>query len=211
MDDSSVIGDVGSAASIGINAASGNWIGAAIGAIGLGTSLFGSLSSAGVSKQSAQLSAQNASLEGNENAVRQQAMLTNARRSQLEIVRNAQRARAMSVQTSTTQGAQYGSGAAGGAAETTNEGYFGLQGVNQQVAFGQQMFGLDATISQNKVRMAQLGGTAATDQGIASIGGALMKSGPALGNIFGGIGSKPPGIGNFSNGGNDGAAPTWGG
>lgn len=180
--------EAGAAAGIGISAATGNWIGAAVGAIGLGVSLFGSMGQADVAKKEAGVSAQIAGEEEQQNNVRQQAMMISAQRSQLQIVRNAQRARAMSIQTSTTQGASYGSGAAGGQAETTNEGYYGLQGVNNQVDFGKQMFGIDAQISQNKIQLAQLGGQSATDQGIASIGGAIMKAGPTIGAFSGNIG-----------------------
>lgn len=198
--DSSTTSDIGSAAGIGINALSGNWIGAAIGVVGLGASLFGGVGAASSSKQIASLEQQKAatsmdtaSLEERQDQVRQQAMQLSSRRSQMENLRNTQRARAMAIQSGTSQGAQYGSGVAGGVSGTEAQGAYGALGINQSLQQGNQMFSLNQSIDQNKIEIAQLGGqeasvqgTAATYQGIASVGGALTKAGPTIGNIFSG-------------------------
>jgi len=194
------IGDaVGDAAGIGINAASGNYLGAAIGLVGLGASIFGGIGqanaakeTAGLEKQKYQVSENTAQLEMQQNAVRRQAMEMSARRSQLETLRTAQRARAFAIQAGATQtGSLTGSGIQGGIAETENQGLFGLQGINQSLQSGRQMFGLDASIDANKIRMAQIGaqeadvqGNSATSAGIASIGGSLIKAGPTIGGFF---------------------------
>lgn len=195
--DSSTTSDLTAAAGIGINAASGNWIGAAIGLVGLGGSLFGGVGQAGASKQMAGLEQQKAALSMNtagleeqQDAVRQQAMELSNRRSQLENVRNTQRARAMAVQAGVSQGAQYGSGVAGGVASTEAQGTYGAVGLNQSLQQGESMFALNKSIDQNKIAMAGLGGqeasvqgSAATSAGIASLGGSLMKAAPMLGNM----------------------------
>lgn len=182
---------------------------AGLGAVSLGTSLIGMFGAASTAQQTASVSRDISGLEGQENNVRQQAMQESAGRSQLQTLRTAQRARSMAVQAGATQtGSLTGSGVQGGEAETTSEGYFGLQGINNQVGFGTSLFGLDSKISADKMQLASLGGTSATYQGITSLGGSMLKATPLVSNIFGG---KPQGIGTFSNGGNDGAAPTWGG
>lgn len=180
-----------------------------LGVVGLGTSLYGMFGSVSNAHAESQVSQDEIGLEQKQNDVRQQAMETSGRRNQLQILRTTQRARAMAVQAGSSQtGSLTGSGVQGGIAETTNEGYYGLQGVNQQLSFGRSLFGLDASISADKQRMSQLKGSDATDQGITSLGNAAMKIGPTVGNIFGG-GNRGQ-LGTFSNGGNDGMAPTWG-
>jgi|SRR6185312_528257 len=165
-----------------------------LGIVGLGTSLFGGFSGASASKQYAQqsaaLSQQITQNELQQNAVRQQAMEMSARRNQLEVLRNTQRARAQGLNAAVNQGAQYGSGTAGGLAEVTNEGAFGVQGVRNELQLGESMFGLTNSLTGLRGQFAQLQSqyqsTEATDQGIASLGGALMKSGPMIGNLMGG-------------------------
>lgn len=173
-----------------------------MGVVSLGSSLiggigqmFGASSTSKLEQEKAQVSANTAQLEMQENSVRQESMEMSARRSQLETIRNTQRARAFATQAGVSQGAQFGSGMAGGLAEVTNEGAFGLQGINNNLALGRQMFGLDAKIDQNKIQMAQLGGDEASVQGqsamfggLSSLGGAMMKAGPTIGNIFKGFG-----------------------
>lgn len=204
MDDSSVTSDVGSAANIGLNAATGNWIGAAVGAIGLGASLFGGLGSSSAAKQQAQASSNIAGLEGQENQVRQQAMQMSASRQQLQILRQTQQARAMALNASTGQGGgstlnNNSSGIQGGLASVDQEGNFAAGGVRQQLQFGNQMFGLDAQITQQKMLAAQSAGTSATMQGISSIGGALTKSSGTIGNFAGNVsGSLSNGLSNLS-------------
>lgn len=151
--------------------------------IGLATGIFGGISSANNAKQQTQLSQQMVGTEMQENNVRQQAMQVQGQRQQLEVMRNAQRQRAMAVQAGVTQGAQYGSGLAGGTASVTDQATFGLQGINKNLEAGTQMFGLSNQLSEQRIQMAALGGQAATDQGISTLGGAIMKSAPMLGPL----------------------------
>lgn len=156
----------------------------ALGIIGLGTSLFGGLSQAHTAHEQAQVSSQIYGLEGQENAVRQHAMEMSSQRSQLETLRTTQRARAMAINAGASQtGSLQGSGVQGGIAETESQGAWGLQGINNQLSFGRQMFGLDSQISLKRMQLANLGGNMATDQGITSLGGALLNSSPALGRM----------------------------
>lgn len=158
----------------------------ALGIGGLAASLFGGFMSSRVSKEEAGVSADIAQLEGQENQVRRDAMNASANRADLETLRTGQRARAAAVQAGVTQtGSLTGSGVQGGIAETTNETAYGIGGIEQQRAFGNRMFNLDALISQDRVRLAQLGGQASTYQGVTSLGGSLLTAGPKIGAAFG--------------------------
>ena len=74
-----------------------------IGVAGLAMSIFGGSSMSSTAKESAQVSQQMFATEEDENNVRRQAMEMSARRSQIETLRTAQRARAMAVQAGSTQ------------------------------------------------------------------------------------------------------------
>jgi hypothetical protein len=152
-----------------------------LGVVGLGMSIFGSVSGAGVAKQEAQVSSNEATQEQSINNAKQQQMQLQAQRSQLENFRNVQRARAQGLNSATNQGAQFGSGLAGGQAEATDQGAYNSLGINQSLQTGNQIAGFNQNITNDKIQMAQLGGQAATDAGIASLGGAVMKAGPIIG------------------------------
>lgn len=163
----------------------------AIGAVGLGMQIFGGLSGAKVARQQAQVSEDEAKQEQSINDTKQQAMVVQNNRMQIENSRNMQRQRAQAENASVNQGAQFGSGIQGGLAQVTDQGMFNGLGNNQAVQTGQEINSFNKNISSDKQQMAQLGGQAATDAGIASMGGALLKSGPVIGqlgqNAWGGI------------------------
>lgn len=145
--------------------------------------IFGGVSSAQNAKAQAKVSQDEATQEQGINDAKQQAMELQGRRTQLENVRNNQRARAMAVQSATTQGAQFGSGLQGGLAQIQDQSLFNMQGVNDALQTGRQIAGFNQNITNDKLQMAQLGGQAATDQGISSLGGALLKAGPTIGQL----------------------------
>lgn len=173
-------------------------ISAALAVVGVGTSLFGMFSQSHVASQVAGVSVSKAETEGQENDVRQSAMEMSGRRSQMEALRTAQRARAQAVQAGTNQGAQYGTGETAGAQHTTAEGDYGLQGIQGQLGFGRQLFGLDKQITADNIQLAQLKGQEATDQGISSLGQGITKAAGPLGNIFGGGKSSNAGSSSFN-------------
>lgn len=151
--------------------------------VGLGMQIFGGMGASEKASQIAGVQAGIAQNEGRINDVRRQQMQFEARRSQLEIFRNAQRARAQGLNAATNQGAQMGSGLQGGQAQATNQGLFNAKGVNQNLAFGENIFGIQGDITKQKMQVSQLGGEMATDQGIASLGSSIFKAGPTIGNI----------------------------
>lgn len=161
-----------------------------LGAVGLGMSLFGASKQASNAKAQAAVSMEIAKKELAINAEKQKAMELNGRRQQMEIFRNTQRARAQSLQAATTQGASFGSGLQGGLAEIASQGLFNLFGVNRALDTGRTIAGYNDGISQDKIKLAQLGGEAADSQIFNTLGGALMKIGPTVGPMFGGFGSS---------------------
>jgi hypothetical protein len=155
---------------------------AAIGAISSG--IGGYESYQGAKKQNA---AQNAitGYEQQENQVRQQQMELNSQRSQMETLRNQQRARAMALNAATSQGAQYGSGLSGGYGQISGQANTQLLANSQNTALGEQTFGLDAMISQQKINYANAGSQVALGQGISAFGSNIAGSVKSLSNITG--------------------------
>ncbi len=154
-----------------------------IAAVGLGISIFGGMSSAAVSKQQAQVSGQIAGDEQQINVQRQQQMQLEARRSQLQNFRNTQRLRAQSTAAAVNQGAQFGSGLPGGQAGIQDQSLENSRGIYQGMAISNNIFDINSDISGKKQQLASLGGQAAADQGLASLGGALVKSAPIIGGF----------------------------
>src|SRR5882762_9034564 len=157
--------------------------------VGLGLSIFGGASSASDAKHAAQIQSNIAGLEGGLEDQRHTAMELAARRNSLEVLRANQRARSTAINNATNQGAQFGSGLQGGLAQVQDQGLFNLAGVNQNLEIGEAMFGINKQITGQKQQLTQVQGQQATDQGIASLGGALVKSGPMLGSIGSSIGA----------------------
>jgi len=169
-------------------------------ALGMGLKLFGAFSGASdtenYSKQINSYEQEKFGLEKQVNDQRRQAMELSARRQQLEIFRNTQRARAQGLNAAVNQGAQFGSGIQGGQAGTLNQGLFNALGVNQNLAIGRNIFGLDDQITgvnaKESTVKSQMQADLAQDQAWQSLGGSLLQSSGTIGNIGGAIG------GNFS-------------
>src|SRR6266446_5197478 len=150
-----IAGDVGTAAAGGFNPVS---IG--LGLAGLAMQVFGGLGAADVSKQQARISAQVAGVSGEIagdelqiQAQKQQQMQLEANRMQLQNFRNVQQARARSLASATTQGAEFGSGLEGGLASASDQGNVNALGINQNLEIGRNIFGIDTDISQKKIQI----------------------------------------------------------
>lgn len=152
-----------------------------LGLAGLGMQLFGGFGAASVSRQQAQVSADIAGQEEQINQQKQQQMQLEYQRSSLQNFRATQQAHARNLAAATSEGAQFGSGLAGGQAGATAEGAYNQLGLNQNYQVGMNINRLNSNISSDRIQLAQLGGQAATDQGIASLGGAIMHAGPTVG------------------------------
>lgn len=165
-----------------------------LGAVGLGLQIFGGMESAAISKQQAQQSMAIAADEQKINKQKQLQQQMESRRMQLQTSRNAQRQRAQGIAAAVNQGAAQGSGLQGALAQNTSENLFNLQGIHQAGQISEQIFGLNDSISGHKMQLAALGGEQAAAQGLASLGGSLIKIGPTVGafgkDIFGGSSSS---------------------
>jgi hypothetical protein len=159
---------------------------AAAGAMALGaaTSAVGSYESYEGAKQEATASQAITGLQQQQNQVRQQQMDLTAQRSQMETLRNNQRARSMALNSATSQGAQFGSGLSGGYGQISGQTGTNLLNTSQNEALGTQMFGLDAQISQQKIAQSKAGTQVALGQGISALGGGISGSASSIGNLF---------------------------
>lgn len=199
--------DFGDLAGIGVGAASGNWVGAAVSAVGLGMSIFGGNEQAEIAEKQAGVSRDIAGQEQGINTEKQKAMEISGRRQQLEVYRNEQRLRAQATNAAVNQGAFYGSGLQGGLAQITDQTIFNGAGINSGLETGRAIAGYNNKISGDKMQLASLGGDAASAQGLTSLGGSIMKAGPVIGQFSSGFGKSSSG-GNFS--GTPGASNTGG-
>ena len=158
-------------------------------AAGMAGQIYGGIKQSKIAGEQAQVSEDVAQQEQGINAQKMQQMTLQAGRTQLENFRNVQKARAQGLTSATNQGAQFGSGLQGGQAQATDQGLYNALGINQNLAIGQNIAGLNDKISQDKMMMASLGGSSATAAGIASLGGAMVQMGPTIGNISKGFGN----------------------
>jgi hypothetical protein len=153
--------------------------------VGLGASIFGTMEGVSAAKGEAQTSQNIAQLQIQENQQRQLAMESAARREKIENARQTQLALAKNLSSATNQGAQFGSGLAGGQAQATSAGAFQQAGINTQLGIGEKMFGLDTQIDQQKIQMAKYQSDAASAQGTSSIGQGVLGAGLNIMKMFG--------------------------
>lgn len=156
-----------------------------ISAVGLGLQAYGAFSAAGKAKDAYNIQTQISQTEGLVNDQRRTAMELSARRQSMEIFRNNQRARSMALNNATNQGASYGnsSGLPGGTAQVDAQSTFNLQGINQNLEIGRNIFGLDDQISKQKLALSGVQSSMMTDQSISQLGGSITKSAGTLGSI----------------------------
>ena len=150
-------------------------------AVGFGLQLWGGMQAADVAKQQAEVSSKIAGEEQKINEQKQIQQQMESRRMQLQTIRNVQRQRAMGIAAAVNQGASSGSGLQGALGQNTAEGMFNLQGLQQAGEISKNIFGINNTISGYKQELASLGGDMAEAQGLASLGGSIMKIGPTVG------------------------------
>jgi hypothetical protein len=151
-------------------------ISTAIAVAGIGLSAAGAYSSYQGAKGQAEASKQMAAIEMQQEKVRMQAMELSARRQQMEVVRNQQRARSLALTVANSQGAQFGSGLSGGYGQIAGQTGVNLLGISQNLGFGEQMFALNNQLSQTKMQYADAGSQMALGSGLSSLGGTLLNN-----------------------------------
>jgi hypothetical protein len=150
---------------------------------GFATSIFGGQKKTEGAQEAAAASAEQARLEQQVEAQRMSAMELDARRRQREIIRTQQKAAALGTAAAVSQGAEGGSGLQGGLAGIMGQTGVNLLGVTQNLEIGRNIFGINAQISQQKIRAAQAGAKMAEGQGLQQLGGALVSSGPNFAKV----------------------------
>lgn len=159
---------------------------AASAVVGTGLSIYGAVKSSQAAKEQAGYQQQIAAAQQRQEALRQQQMELDARRRQLEAVRQAQRARAQGLAAATAQGAQFGSGLAGGYGQISGYSGTNLLGISQGLELGRANFAASSDISAARYGYAGASGDLATGQGFSSLGGSIIQSLGPINSLFGG-------------------------
>lgn len=154
---------------------------------GMALNVFGGImKSSGVSEAN-QAQQQEVQLQIKQDQVRRAYMETDARRKNLQVLRSQQQMQAMSLNNAVTQGAQFGSGLAGGMGQISGQANTNMLGINQNLYAGRQMFDLNQQIDQQKIMQLQGQQDESTGSGISSMGNSLIASMPAMKQLTGGF------------------------
>jgi len=156
---------------------------AIVGGIGLGlqgAGLFGGMSASGKYNQAQQ---QQIQAEQAAEAQRRQLDLLKHQRNQVEIYRNAQRAKSLALNNSVNQGANFGSGLSGGLGQISGQSGTNLVGENQNFQIGQNIFDDNAKVSNAKIAQANAQQDMQKWQGLSSFGGSLIGSATSFGKL----------------------------
>lgn len=167
------------------------FIAAASAVASVGLSLYGNSKNAAAQRQANAAQQEQIRLQQQVEAQRQKAMELDARRKQMEILRQQQRARSIAVAAANNQGALFGSGLQGGLGQISGQADTQQLGVQQSLDIGRNIFGLNAGISQTRIDMANAQSSALEAQSITSLGGTILRSAGMLGSLAQGFGSIP--------------------
>lgn len=146
-------------------------------ALGTGVSLYGSLSAASAQKTMAQ-NEQNAA-QWQENVKRQQMQLDTQRR-QRQAVRQTLAARAMALTAGANQGAEFGSGVAGGLGQAMSEGAGIQQGASAANYLGGQLADANKAFVDARTQGME---SIASAQAISSLGQGIVSLAPTIGRL----------------------------
>ncbi len=186
-----------------------------VGAAGVGTSLYGmEKQQAGYKKQqegyniqqqaAAEAAGYNKNIVADEQAqegIRRQAMQLDAHRNTLQVIRQAQQARAQNIAAATAQGAGFSgfgqsSALSGGLAQVHSQAGYNILGINQNLEAGNKMFDINADISQQKMKLADTQTMMAQGQGQVAMGTGMVGQGAGYMSLGGQLVSS---AGTFSN------------
>ncbi len=131
--------------------------------------------------------------------VRKNAMVADSRRREMEVLRQSQKMRAVSLATANNQGAALGSGLAGAYGQASGQTGVNYGGIRDAAAFGNAIFDSNMNISGMQQNMAGYQAFGAAGAGLSSLGGAMVSSAGVLGRASQGFGGtyKSPWEGNM--------------
>lgn len=151
--------------------------GLAIAAVGVGVSVKGSIDAKNANKDIA-----NAQMQ--QNALAEQQMELDAKRKQMETLRQQQRTRALGLTRAANQGAMFGSGLQGAYGQIQGEGDNNLNAIRESLGLGQQNFALSNQISGYKSNLADAQSLMQIGGSLTSLGGAVISNAGTI-NKFG--------------------------
>lgn len=189
--DISAEGAGNTASSLGSSFSIGSAASPAIALAGMTLSIIGGIEQAKVQKAEAKVSTD---IAFNEMAISQQREnLANIiyGRQQTENFRKTQQNMALAKAAATNQGGGGGlqsSGYAGARAQDVAEGAYNETQLSENYQINQNIFEYTNQIDRDKIRLAQLGSSAATYAGLSSLGGAVTSSAMPIGRLSGGFG-----------------------
>lgn len=140
-------------------------------------------------------------------AQRKQAMELDARRRQMELIRQGNVARATSLASATAGGDAFGSGLQGAYGNIEGGMNTGLTGVSQNLQIGRNIFGINSNITQDRLAYSNAQGSMYAGQGMMSLGGQMVNLGPTIGRVGASFGSM---FSNFGGGGYNGGTGSYG-
>jgi hypothetical protein len=161
----------------------------ALTALSLGAMAAGTVTQMSGARRSARAQQNIVGLERQAEGQRLKAMELDARRRQLEVIRNQQRARSLALTTATAQGAAQGSVLGGAYGQIRGQTMTNLQGIQENLGIGRNLFDINSQIGTQRIAASQAATTASMGSGISSLGGALLSSLPTLSNLTGGFGT----------------------
>jgi hypothetical protein len=118
-------------------------------------------------------------------ALRMQAMELDASRKRREMVRMGIVAQGNAVATASNQGALFSSGLEGSKASITEQTAFNLQGVNQNLEIGRNLFGANQDLLKAKSAESSAQATTALGGGIAGLGKSLATNVSSIDRVAG--------------------------
>lgn len=172
-----------------------------LGAASIGMQAFGAFGQSSAASKKADAEKQIAADEMQQDQVRRTGMELDANRKSMEQLRNTQRMRAMATNAAVGEGAQFGSGLQGGLSGVSAQGDVNMLGIRQNLSLGENMFDLNAKISQQKMNIADAGADMAKAQAWSSLGKSLGGAMGPLSSLSKGFSFGSPSDGGGGKGG----------
>lgn len=160
----------------------------AVAAVGAGVSVAGQMQQKSAAKKMAAAEQDRILQEQAIEAQRQKQMELEAKRRQLEILRQGQRARSLALATTTNQGAQFGSGLEGAYGQASGQEGSQLLAGTQNLEIGRGIFGLNQNVTADRIRYSQGQSNYQSGAALSSLGGTIISSAGAISRIGGSFG-----------------------
>lgn len=152
--------------------------GAVIGAIGVGTSIFGAITGNDANQEA--LAAQQ-----HAEAIKQQAKAADEERKRRQAIRMGIIQRSQALSRETAQGANESSAASGAAGQINQETGWNVAGVNQAAHFGTALYGANQELLNARMDQSNSDMISSIGKGLTSLGGGLVSNAGTVNNLIG--------------------------